>query len=402
MERKRLLFVMNSMVCGGIEKAALALFSVIPPARFDVTLLLVQKKGDFLPLVPGWIKIYELPLEPKDRYELLVGRRKVLQQALRKGSFWRIARLLFRYCILVPKQRWRCVDFDEMLNRVDFDSLLGREAFDCAIAYSDTIQCAQIVCERVRARKRIAWFHTEYPRAFVEPEHYLDYYNKFDILYACSEDLATKLNKLMPTLEHPISFFPHFLNVKFYKEMACAGCGYSDDFRGIRILSVGRLSNQKGFDVAISVHAKLISAGYDIRWYVIGDGELIGELNESIIQHGVQDSFILLGLRLNPYPFFSECDLYVQPSRYEGYCLTVAEARAFSKPIVCTDFTGARDQIRDGVTGMIVKCDEQNIYLGVKQMLDHPELRAMFSNNLSQTIVDTLDASEQFLSLLEK
>lgn len=400
MNRKKLLVVMNTMVCGGVEKACLTLLSVLTPDRFDVTLLVVHKTGEFLDQVPSWVNIRELALRPEDRREMLVGRRAALRDALRRGKLVRVCRSLLRraYCLIgVPEPMWRCVEMDAMLKHVAVDTC----EYDCVIAYSDVLLCVVLASEHIRAKRRLAWFHGDFPDAHIRQEFYQRFYRKFDHLFAVSKALADKLNARMPALPHPVEVFPHIIDPAGYAAKAAAGIGFSDGFQGLRILSVGRLSEQKGFDLAVAVHARLIGEGHAIRWYVVGGGHTELDLRRAIAAAGVQDSFVLLGQHTNPYPFFAQCDLYVQPSRYEGYCLTLAEARAFAKPVVCTDFAGAREQIVDGETGLIVPCEAEALYQAVKRLLDDPALRQTFSNNLSRTQVDTTAAAQLMIAAID-
>ena len=400
MRKKNILVVMNTMICGGIEKSGLAFLAALPVDRFNVTLLLVEKIGELLDQIPAGITVRELSLHPDDRRERLIGRRAAMRESLRKGKLLRVARSLLRraYCFArVPEPMWRCVEFNAMLNRVPVDET----EYDCAIAYADELICVAIVGERINARLRLAWFHTEYPDEDIRQEHYQHYYQKFDHLYAVSEALAAKFNARMPNLLCPLESFPHVIDPAAYAAKAHSSLGFDDNFQGLRLLSVGRLAEQKGFDLAIAVHARLIQKGYAIRWYVVGGGHAEASLRETITSAGLQDSFVLLGQHTNPYAFFLQCDIYVQPSRYEGYCLTVAEARAFAKPIVCTDFAGAREQLVNGQTGLIVPCDIDALYQAVKRLLDNPELRQALSKNLAETLVDTTDASQRLIDVID-
>lgn len=400
MQKKRVLVVMNTMVCGGIEKSCLAFLAALPSDRLDVTLLLVHKTGDLLDQVPAWIQVREFPLHPADRREMQIGRRAVLRDALRQGRLLRVCRTLLRraYCMAcVPEPVWRCLELQAMLARAgEYET-----GYDCAIAYADAPICVAIVSERIRAKMKLAWFHTEYPVTIVRQEHYRQFYRKFDRLFAASEALAAKLNARMPDLPQPLEYFSYVIEPADYARKARCGSGFTDGFQGLRLLSVGRLSEQKGFDLAIAVHARLIREGYPIRWYVVGGGHMEDSLREAIRSENVQDSFILLGQHTNPYPFFAQCNIYVQSSRYEGYCLTVAEARSFAKPIVCTDFAGAREQIVDGQTGLIVPCAVDALYQAVKNLLDHPELGQLFSQNLACQNADTSDAVRRLIDLID-
>ena len=167
--------------------------------------------------------------------------------------------------------------------------------------------------------------------------------------------------------------------------MASLEAGFAYDFKGFRLLTIGRLCDQKGWDIAIDACYALKQEGYDIRWYWVGWGAQDMERARMQIEaRGVSNDFKLLGLRTNPFPFLKACDIYVQPSRFEGYCLTVAEARAFNRPIVCTDFAGASEQVKNGCTGIIVPAATVDaVCNGVRQLLDSEKMRESFTKALS-------------------
>ena len=133
---------------------------------------------------------------------------------------------------------------------------------------------------------------------------------------------------------------------------------------------------------------------------MLGDGSLRKELETRIEKNGLNEYFYLLGVRTNPYPYIRDCDIYVQPSIHEGYGIAVAEARVLNKPILCTDFTGARDQIIPDVTGMIVDTNVQSIYKGLKTLICSEGKRKTLSENLSKTNPDTSKAVQEILSFL--
>ena len=109
-----------------------------------------------------------------------------------------------------------------------------------------------------------------------------------------------------------------------------------------------------------------------------------------IKKNNLEEHFILLGTKNNPYPYIKQCDIYVQPSRHEGYCITLAEARAFNKPIITTDFVGAREQIENGHDGLITKFDETEIYNAIKKLISNNTLCDKFRNNLKRKEVNTI------------
>lgn len=114
----------------------------------------------------------------------------------------------------------------------------------------------------------------------------------------------------------------------------------------------------------------------------------------------MENNFILLGQNPNPYKFIRQCDIYVQPSRHEGFCITLAEAKLFNKPNVTTNFTGASEQIIDGMTGLIVDIDVDSLYLGVKKLLDNESLRNKFTFNLSKVRQNVDEQLKKFKNII--
>ena len=397
--QKRLLIAMDTMMCGGIEKSVVSLLGALPRERYDVTLLLLTKRGEFLPMIPDWVRVAEVPLTSDGRAEWVRGRRAVLREALRRGRLIRAGLLLWRrlWCRLaVSPAFWPVVDFRAILRGVRLDDV----EYDCAIAYHN-IEQAVLVADRIRARRKITWFHTELSALPFNPRTFRSVYRLFDIFAAASDAVMGELRRFFPKDAAKVRLLPYVIERDSYHRMATQGSGFTDGYQGLRILSVGRLAPQKGFDLAIEVHAQLLRAGYPHRWYVLGQGPEEAALRKLIRERGVEDTFLLLGVQVNPYPFFAQCDLYVQPSRYEGYCLTVAEARAFAKPIVCTDFAGAREQIEDGVTGRVVPYETGSIFGAVRELLEHPERRQEFSARIEASWKDPRDPIRAFCNVVE-
>ena len=128
--------------------------------------------------------------------------------------------------------------------------------------------------------------------------------------------------------------------------------GYEDEFSGVRILTIGRHVYLKGYDMAIDAAKLLKEEGINFRWYSIGEGILTSELKQKVKEYGLSENFIFLGTFTNPYPFIKECDIYCQPSRFEGFGMAIAEAKILNKPSVVTKFDVAYDQINNNKNGL--------------------------------------------------
>ena len=144
---------------------------------------------------------------------------------------------------------------------------------------------------------------------------------------------------------------------------------------------MGRLDRQKGLDIAIEACARLADS-VDFRWYVLGDGPQRGELEALIASRGLRDRFFLLGTTLNPYPYLARCDVYAQPSRFEGKSIALEEAKCLARPILTTAFSTVRDQIEDGVTGSIAQIDADDVAEKLRALLLEPALRQKLTDNL--------------------
>ena len=260
-----------------------------------------------------------------------------------------------------------------------------KEEFDVAIAYAGPMDFISFfVLEKVKARRKIQWIHFDVTKIGFSRNFAIKFYKKFDNVFVVSEEGKNKLSQILPSIKVKIEKFINVTDFRQIKRMADEGENFKDYFKGIRILTVGRLSKEKGQDLTIPVLAKLKQEGFNIRWYCIGEGSSRIEYEEMIKNYGVENDYILLGSNPNPYPFMKLCDIYVQPSRHEGYCITLAEAKCFNTPIVSTNFTGANEQLVHGKTGLIVNIDENEVYYAIKKLLQKDNLRNSFSQNLSR------------------
>jgi glycosyltransferase involved in cell wall biosynthesis len=151
----------------------------------------------------------------------------------------------------------------------------------------------------------------------------------------------------------------------------------------LTVVSVGRLSPEKAFDRAIKVHSRLDKKGISFRWYIVGEGDERPKLEKEIEECKLQRKFILLGAKMNPYPYIAQADIFVLPSLFEGCSIVVNEAKILKRPILVTDVGAAREQIVSERTGLIVDNKEKAIFEGLKRLLQNEALRKKFSRALS-------------------
>ena len=149
----------------------------------------------------------------------------------------------------------------------------------------------------------------------------------------------------------------------------------------INILSVGRLCYPKNFESIPEICKYLRKDGYDVKWYIIGSGESHDLILSNIKKFEMDEAVILLGQKTNPYPYIKKCDIYIQPSRYEGKAITVLEAQALEKPVIITNYKTANSQLKNCENGFIVELEPKKCAKGIEKIIDNDNLRKKVIDN---------------------
>lgn len=272
--------------------------------------------------------------------------------------------------------------------------------FDLAISYQGPTDIIDYyVADKINATKKASWVHFDVSKHLINEKLYNRLYKRFNKVFVVSTEARNKLIRRIPSVKTKTEVFRNIVSKTQIHQMAKDSATFEEGYEGIRIITVGRLSKEKGQHTAIQVLAMLRDEGYEVRWYCIGDGRKRKEYERMIEKYGLKDDFILMGSRLNPFPFTAQADIYVQTSTDEGYCLALAEAKCLNKPIVTTDFIGAYEQITDGYNGLIVS-GKQGLYKGIKKLIDHPEQLRKLSENLSKNELDTTSEVKKLMEYI--
>lgn len=395
--KKKILFMAINMNVGGTEKALLNMLLEIPKEQFEITLLLLENRGGFLKDIPEHIQLRYLNEYQTIKSLLNLPLRCSVVRYLKQGVLLKAIKLFFLYvCSKLSKTP---LSYYKYLSK----STTSLEAeYDVAIAYAGPMDFISFyVINKVRAKKKVQWVHFDISKISFNIKFANQVYKDFHKIFVVSNEGKKKLTDKLPVLKDRIETFFNITSKEVILKLASEGRGFEDSFQGTRILTVGRLSMEKGQDLAIPVLKKLKDEGYKVRWYCVGDGSAREEYQEKIKELNLQKEFILLGSKSNPYPYFQECDIYVQPSRHEGYCITLAEARCFNNPIVTTNFTGSSEQIKHEQNGLIVEVNVENLFQGIKRLLDDQFLRKRISLNLEKEVVDSRHEMNKFYRLVE-
>ena len=402
--KKKVLVIGITMAAAGSEKSFLSFAShAIDYKKYDVDLLLAKKQGDFLDKIPKEIRV----LEMGKMGEIFLLDKKNALGMIAKNFF---VKNPFRIFLLLPYIYRRLFSKNKeqktfAAHRIWLEMMKTmpsvEKEYDVALAYWGDRTMFYMV-DKVKAKKKLAWLHFDYGKPPREDALYEMYFRACDKVITVSPEIENSLKQALPSVAGQVMTVE---NVIDSNEILCSAeekADFEDDFPGVRILSVGRICEQKGYDLAVPAIARLVSEGYPIKWYIIGKGseEKEAVLAEKILVCGVENAVSVLGIRKNPYPYIRSADIYMQPSRHEGKPIAVEEAKVLCKPILVTDYTSAKEQLDDGKLGMIEEISENGIYRGLKKMLDDPNIGKEFSLRLEKS-----QRKDEFLrldDLLEK
>lgn len=376
---EKVVIVTRQMVMGGIEKALISMLEAMDQNKYDVTVLVMAKEGQLFKDIPNWVKVRCLYGNEKTTIEKIM-------KYIKLKDIKRVIKIIY-YTVLSKTS-------NSVFKKSIYDSKMlpiEDEEYDIAISYHVPASFPVIyVSNNIKANNKIAWIHSDVSQYEDYMKLYSKYYDNFNKIMCVSKDALEKFIEMFPKLEHNTKVCYNLISRSRINYMSNKEKGFQDDFNGIRILTVGRLTEQKGQDLIPEILEGLKTDNYDIRWYCIGDGDKREGLEESIKEKKLENDLILLGTKLNPYPFIKECDIYVQPSRHEGYCITLAEARVLNKPIVTTDFIGARDQIVNNKTGIIVRFDKNEISNAIIKLIENKGTRNKLVENLRKENKDMI------------
>lgn len=373
MSKPRIFINMHYMELGGAERALLGLLNALDTEKVDVDLFLNQHTGEFMPLIPQRINL----LPERRGYNAI---ERSMLQVFKEGQYGVVWGRI--------KARWFHKKYYQTLNDIEksFDSssfhyvaeyvqpylqsLEDLGEYDLAISF---LQPHNIVLNKVRAKKKIAWIHTDYSTVHINAELELPVWAGFDYIASISPDCTRSFLQTFPSLKSKIIEIENILSTSFIHRQADLLDVTSEmPKNGLNLLSVGRYCHAKNYDNVPDITRQLVDKGFtDLRWYIIGFGGDEPLIRQRIAEAGMEDHVILLGKKDNPFPYIKACDVYVQPSRYEGKSVTVREAQVLCKPVIVTSYPTARSQVRNGVDGIIVPQDNEGCAAGMAQAIQN-------------------------------
>lgn len=385
---KKIIFVIYTLGYGGAERSLINLLNELPQDRYQTDVLLFHRCGDFLQQVPKWVHVLDTPEGIKQLYGPIKQAGTYLPVKVAATVY---ARLKRRSKKAQAAWRWKNV-YRKMI-----DALPGK--YDVAIAYVGS-EVMYFVHDCVQAERKLVWIHNDYRTAGYSRSDDEPYLQNMDGIISVSTGCVDTLKQEFPNMQEKMHYVENITSSASVRAMSDMYIPSEYQKGQNIILSIGRLMPQKGFDIAIQAAALLKKRGVPFQWYVAGEGYLRNELEKQIEKLGVQDCFMLLGTRNNPYPYIRHCTLLVQSSRYEGKSVVLDETKILCKPIVATGYPTAGDQINDGKEGIITGMTPDSLADGIERLLHDPELRNQMQRYMEQREYGNQSEVEKYVKLI--
>ncbi|MBQ6478606.1 MAG: glycosyltransferase [Erysipelotrichaceae bacterium] len=392
MKKKQILVVFTgSMELGGIERSLIGLLGAIDYERYDVDLFLYGHHGPLFNLIDKRVNL--LP-EIKE----LAYLRGSFATKLKHGCFYSVYYRLIDQIV----SHFKPIDNDETWAKVMRKCTpKNNKKYDLAIGF---FRPFDYIAEKVDATVKVGWVHTDYSNSGKTSKAIQTDYKKVDKIAAVSDQCVSAFCKMYPEFQDrtfvieniiPVEMIKQYANMfSVSEEMPEDGC--------VRILSMGRFCEAKNFDNVPDICRRIREYGLNVKWYLIGFGPDESLIKQKIDENGMQDHVIILGEKNNPYPYLNACDLYVQPSRYEGKCVSVIEAQILRKPIVITDYATSVSQLEDGIDGVIVPMNNQECAEGIIQLLNDRSKMALLSKNCGLKDYSNFAEIEKIYRIIEE
>lgn len=277
--------------------------------------------------------------------------------------------------ILRDMRKIKQIQPDKILWRVLSDgSERFDETYDLAVAYLEG-GSTYYVADHVKAKKKAAFVHIDYESSGYTRQMDRECYQKMDRIFTVSDEVREHFLKIYPQYAKKTEVFHNIINQERIRRFAGKGEGFRDHYDGIRILTVGRLTYQKAFDIAIEAMKLVKDAGYRARWYVLGEGNDREMLEKQREKLGLTGDFLMPGAVANPFPYFKQSDIYVHASRFEGKSIAIQEAQTLGCAIIASDCNGNREQIIDGEDGLLCELTPEKVAEAIIRLIGDKELR---------------------------
>lgn len=368
MNKKKILFVVDSLHIGGAEKSLITLLSLLDYEKYEVDLQLITRVGKFLSYVPQEVNI--LPSTTWDQFI----QRPLWKQLLCLNVHKIATRLYTAFILRTRKFFEREVDVFMWKTTSPHIKALEKK-YDFAIGYGQYLPSFFVV-DKINAKRRVGYVNT----LMSPPESLIDTlqqnFKNLDLIVAVSQDAKSSMVKLFPDFNNRIEIIRDSISKSNIEKMALEYTPLFREEANLKISTAARLyDGAKGMDILLKTALYLKNKGVNYHWVVMGNGGYRPQMDSFIKENHLEQNLLLLGETPNPYPYIKHATLYVQTSRFEGYGLALAEARLLNTPIVTTSYEGWEMQMLHLKNGYVAGMSPESVGDAIIYMLEHPELR---------------------------
>lgn len=400
MNKPKILILTHYMELGGAEASLIGLLHALDPDRIDIDLFINKHGGPMMKYIPDYVNVI-----PENKENSLIW--EPVKRIVKEREFSILIGRLYGSLkhIIHAKTHKRKIGalgdesgFQYLMNGVIrfIPKINYNKTYDLCISF---LTPHNIGLEKVKAKKRIAWIHTDYSSVYVNKKMELPIWGKFDNIIAISQDVKKSFETQFPSLKSKIILIENIISSDLIYIRSNERISEWEEFKNqlknegyLILLSVGRLSYAKNYDNIPDIARRLVERGLKFKWFIIGYGPEEALIKLKIKEAGMENHVILLGKRENPYPYIKDCDFYVHPSRYEGKSITVREAQILWKPVIITNYPTSSSQLSDRVDGVIVPLDNKECARAIHDFIKDDSCINYIINNLNAN--DYTESSE--------
>lgn len=378
---KKVLFVINTLGCAGAETALIELLKSLDEKEYEISLYVLMGQGEMIDKIPGNVKLLN------DHYCKESVLSKQGKQAMIKTvwrTFWKNGDVFGKISYIIrtfsAMRSTGNIQPDKILWRVISDgSPRFEETYDLAVAYLEG-GSTYYVAEHVKAKKKAAFIHIDYESSGYTKAMDRNCFDKIDRIFTVSDEVKKHFLNVYPKYQDKVMVFHNIINQDEIRKKAEEGTGFEDHFDGVRLLTVGRLTYQKAYDIAIDAMKLIKDRGYKVRWYILGEGSERPALEKKVKELGLEKEFLMPGAASNPFPYYKQADIYVHATRFEGKSIAIQEAQTLGCAIVASDCNGNREQIIQDEDGLLCQLDPESIAEAVISLAEDKEKRIRLGN----------------------
>ena len=386
MSKKKIAIVHDKLNIGGTEKALISMLKFFDYEKYDVTLWLMNGEGELQSELGNRVRVSYFS---NDNF---TGR-SLVAQYLKAGKFVKLIKSA--YCRRKSKHLLN-YHLENLKYHIFSLPLITEEEYDCVMVYQGLyLHLLATAISRFKAKKRVAWIHMKFSHSKEQTEAFKPLYSRFDKIFCVYKDLKDHFIDIYHMPEKAEVFYNYF-DVNEIRNKADETAEFHYPVKNV-LVTVGRISKEKGQLMIPEIAERLREKGYDFVWLIIGDGAERERLSSEIINKGLDDTVLLLGNKKNPYPYIKKCTIYVQPSLSEGFCTSTMEAKILGKPIVTTDVAGMNEQFKNGYDGIIVEdISPEGIFEKLWELCCSKELQEKLHENTLKTVINTYNEMLKF------